>query len=90
MLDIEVVETIRGGGSGRRGGGGGGGHGFHEWLVSTDRGKRRLHLYNVKESISVNSAGTVLMTDIEKNRYKIGDASKLPPKARRVLDDMLL
>ncbi len=66
------------------------GHGFEEWKIKTDRGEKMLYLFNPKENMSINNAGVIIITDIEKSRYKISDLEKLPQKARIIIEQLLL
>lgn len=66
------------------------GHGFAEWEISTDRGNKIMYLFNPRENVSVNNAGVIIITDIEKNRYKISDLEKLPQSARTIMEGLLL
>jgi len=66
------------------------GHGFDEWEISTDRGRKIMYLFNPRENMSVNNAGVVIITDIEKNRYKISDLEKLPQGARTLLEEITM
>jgi len=64
------------------------GHGFDEWEIVTDRGKKIIFLFNPRENMSVSNAGVIMITDIEKNRYKISDLEKLPKGARTLLEEI--
>lgn len=64
------------------------GHGFDEWEIVTDRGKKTVYLFNPRENMSVNNAGVIIITDMEKNRYKISDPEKLPQQARLLLEEI--
>ncbi|MFA6291349.1 MAG: DUF1854 domain-containing protein [Victivallales bacterium] len=66
------------------------GHGFDEWEISTDRGKKIVYLFNPRENMSVNNAGVIIITDIEKNRYKISSLEKLPQHARQLLEEITM
>ncbi len=66
------------------------GQGFDEWEIVTDRGKKSIYLFNPRENMSVNNAGVIIITDIEKNRYKISDLEKLPQRARTLLEEITL
>ena len=65
-------------------------HGLYEWDVVTGRGSKKFLLRNVRENITVNDEGTIIITDLERCRYKITDSNKLPAKARIELDKVLL
>ncbi len=66
------------------------GHGFDEWEISTDRGEKIVYLFNPRENMSVNNAGVIIITDIEKNRYKISSLEKLPQHARQLLEEITM
>ncbi len=66
------------------------GAGLCELEISTDRGPRIIHIFNPRENISVSGSGVVLITDIEKNRYRISNPDRLPEGARRTLDSIML
>lgn len=63
-------------------------HGLDEWEIATDRGQKVMYLFNPRENMTVNHAGVVIITDIEKNRYKISDLEKMPPGARAILEEI--
>jgi hypothetical protein len=78
ILDIRRVKTqpvIRG-------------HGLDEWEIVTDRGTKVMYLFNPRENMSVNNAGVIVITDIEKNRYKISNLERLPPGARTIVEEI--
>ncbi len=64
------------------------GHGFDEWEIVTDRGRKVVYLFNPRENMSVNNAGVIIITDMEKNRYKISNLEKLPQQARNLLEEI--
>lgn len=66
------------------------GHGFDEWEIVTDRGKKVVYLFNPRENLSVNNAGVIIITDMEKNRYKISDLRKLPQQAKNLLEEITM
>ena len=66
------------------------GHGFDEWEIVTDRGTKIVYLFNPRENMSVNNAGVIIITDIEKNRYKISSLEKLPQQARQLLEEITM
>ncbi|HBC88005.1 MAG TPA: hypothetical protein DCZ94_13725 [Lentisphaeria bacterium] len=66
------------------------GHGFDEWEITTDRGKKIMYLFNPRENMSVNNAGVIILTDIEKNRYKISNLEKLPEGARAIIEGITM
>ena len=65
-------------------------HGLYEWDVVTGRGKKKFSLRSLRENITVNDEGMIIITDLERCRYKITDSNKLPVKARVELDKVLL
>ena len=65
-------------------------HSVEEWQVETDRGARRFYLGGrKKDSIGVDEAGMVLITDLDKCRYRVRDISQLSTKARILLERTL-
>ncbi|HCE42788.1 MAG TPA: hypothetical protein DET40_04510 [Lentisphaeria bacterium] len=66
------------------------GHGFDEWEIETDRGRKIMYLFNPRDNMSINNAGVIMITDIEKNRYKISDLEKLPREARTILEEITM
>jgi len=65
-------------------------HGLYEWDVVTGRGNKKFSLRSIRENITVNDEGMIIITDLERCRYKITDSDKLPVKARAELDKVLL
>jgi len=65
-------------------------YGLHEWNVSTDRGDKIFFLHEVKDNITVDDSGMIIICDIEKCRYKITDLANLPPAARSRVEGILL
>lgn len=65
-------------------------YGIWEWDVVTDRGKKRFYLRDRRENITIKDDGRIIITDIEKCRYKITRYNKIPTKARIELDRVLL
>ncbi len=64
--------------------------GSWEFDVMTDRGERTFILRHRRENIRVKDNGQIMITDVEKCRYRIPDRSKLPPRAQVELDKVLL
>ncbi|HRU01107.1 MAG TPA: DUF1854 domain-containing protein, partial [Victivallales bacterium] len=64
--------------------------GMCEINASTDRGPKIIHIFNPRENITLNSNGVIMITDIQRNRYKITNVDKLSEKARRNLDLIML
>ncbi len=65
-------------------------HGIFEWEVITDRGEKIFYQINPKESMTFNNVGVLLVSDIEKCRFKIGNLEKLPPRAMGFIEQILL
>jgi len=65
-------------------------HGLYEWDVVTGRGNKKFSLRSIRENIAVNDEGMIIITDLERCRYKITDCERLPAKARAELDKVLL
>ncbi len=64
--------------------------GLYELDVVTERGPRTIFLLNPRESVSVTDGGIVVITDVEKCRYKITDLDRLGPSSRAELERLLL
>ncbi|MHC4884294.1 MAG: DUF1854 domain-containing protein [Planctomycetota bacterium] len=65
-------------------------HGLDEWTVLTDRGPRVFYVTEVKDNLTVDARGMVLVTDIEGCRYKIPDPNALPPSDQAQLAKVML
>ncbi|MFH1074294.1 MAG: DUF1854 domain-containing protein [Candidatus Firestonebacteria bacterium] len=63
---------------------------YHEFDVITDRGEKKFYLRNLREGVRFKTDSSIVITDMEKNRYKIPDYNLLPAKARAELDRILL
>jgi hypothetical protein len=63
---------------------------FDEWELVTNRGKKIIYLFNPRENLSVNNAGVIIVTDMEKNRYKISNLEKLPQQARQLIEEITM
>ncbi len=61
-------------------------YGLQEWRVVCDRGEREFCVVHAKDNIQTTGRGIILITDIEKCRYKILDSAKLPARAQQELD----
>ena len=62
-----------------------------EWDVVTDRGEKSFYLKDRRENITIkDDSRIIIITDIEKCRYKITYYNELPTKARIELDRVLL
>jgi len=55
--------------------------GLYEMDMKTERGPRRIFIMNPRESISTTDDGVMLITDVEKCRYKITNFRKLSSRA---------
>jgi hypothetical protein len=64
-------------------------HGMDEWSVVTDRGPITFFVSGRKESMAVTPENLLLVTDIEKCRYRVTDYTTLTPRARLLLDRTL-
>jgi hypothetical protein len=56
-------------------------HGMDEWNVVTDRGEKVFFVSNRKDSITVTEDNMLLITDVEKCRYRIPDYTALSARA---------
>jgi hypothetical protein len=65
-------------------------HGLYEWDVVTGRGEKKFSLRSIREHVAVNDEGMIIITDLERCRYKITSSDRLPAKARAELDKVLL
>ena len=66
--------------------------GLYEWDVVTDRGPKQFDSASSSksDSVSVTEQGIIIVTDLEKCRYKISDPDALSALSRRYLDKVLL
>lgn len=65
-------------------------HGVEEWKVVTDRGPKTFYVGGERRnSIIVDDANMVLVTDVDKCRYRVPDIQALQPKARSLLERAL-
>ena len=64
--------------------------GSWEFDVMTDRGERTFIVRHRRENIRAKDNGQIMITDVEKCRYRIPDRGKLPSRARVELDKVLL
>jgi hypothetical protein len=60
------------------------------WVVETDKGSKTFTVREPGENVTTTEHGVVLITDADKCRYKISDISGLPPKARMLLEKVLM
>jgi len=63
---------------------------FHEVDALTDRGRKKLYISNVRENIRFKADSSIVITDMEKCRYKIPRFDKLPFKSRSELERILM
>jgi len=56
-------------------------NGMDEWRVKTDRGDKVFFVSNRKDSITVTDDNMLIITDVEKCRYRIPDYGKMPARA---------
>ena len=63
---------------------------FHKFDVKTDRGNKIFYLRNVRENVRFKADSSIVITDMEKCRYKIPDYDNLSAKTRAELDRILL
>jgi Domain of unknown function (DUF1854) len=64
--------------------------GADTWMVETDKGKKTFAVRERSENVTTSDHGVVLITDVEKCRYKIADINALPFKSRSLLERVLL
>ncbi len=64
-------------------------HGMDEWAVVTDRGPTTFFVSGRKENMAVTPANLMLITDIEKCRYRITDYTTLPTRERLMVERVL-
>ena len=66
-------------------------HGVEEWDVLTDRGPRTFYVGGGRRrnTIAVDEHGMVLITDVEKCRYRISDPSRLSARAALFLSEAM-
>jgi hypothetical protein len=63
--------------------------GLYEVDMITERGPRRIFVLNPRESISSTDDGVLLITDVEKCRYKITSFARLPARAKTEFEKIL-
>ena len=56
-------------------------NGMDEWDVLTDRGEKRFFVGNRKESIAVTDDNMLIITDVDKCRYRVADYTALSSQA---------
>ena len=55
--------------------------GLQEWHVATDRGDKVFYIMGRKENVILTRDGLILITDMDKCRYRITDYERLSPEA---------
>ena len=65
-------------------------HGLHEWHVGTDKGNKIFYLRSIRENLMLKDNKSVIITDIDKCRYKINNYEKLSQRSILELDRLLL
>jgi len=60
-----------------------------EWDVVTDKGPKVFHVSGRKENFTISDDNTVIITDVEKCRYRITNYRALKPRARLAIDRVL-
>ena len=56
-------------------------NGMDEWQVITDRGAKTFFVSNRKDNITVTDNNMLIITDVEKCRYRMPDYTALSPQA---------
>lgn len=64
-------------------------HGTYEWQVETDRGPAKFFTEHPRHSVIRLDDGRCIVTDTESNRYEIPPLSKLAPRGRAILRELL-
>lgn len=60
--------------------------GIDEWVVQTDRGEKTLYVCDRKQSLHICHDGMLLITDMDKCRYRIQKPQSLDANSRFMLD----
>ncbi len=63
---------------------------FFEVHAVTDRGRKKFFLGSTRESIRFKADSSMVLTDMEKCRYKITRFEKMPAKSRAELERILM
>jgi hypothetical protein len=63
--------------------------GLYEMDMKTERGPRRIFVMNPRESITSTDSGILLITDVEKCRYKISRFSALSARSKAQFEKVL-
>ncbi len=63
--------------------------GVDEWVVETDRGKTVFYLTDRRNNIAISDDGILLITDIDKCRYRITDHRRMRPRSRGLIERVL-
>lgn len=64
--------------------------GADTWVVETDRGHASFSVRERGENVVTSGQGIVMITDIDKCRYKIADPGALSPRSRGLLEKVLM
>ena len=60
-------------------------HGNLVWRVDTDLGPREFFVQDFRENLLSLSGGNMYVTDVDGNRYDLGQMTHLDPKSRGIL-----
>jgi len=60
--------------------------GYSYWDVTTDRGDRNFTVHDISSNMIVKPDGSIILMDIDGNRYFIEDIEKADDKIRKILD----
>lgn len=63
--------------------------GIDEWIVSTDRGDKTIVVCDRKQSIHFCHDGMLLITDMDKCRYRITRPEELDPNSKHLLEQAM-
>lgn len=63
--------------------------GIDELIVITDRGEKTLFICDRKQSIHTTDDGMLLITDMDKCRYRITNPNSLSPESRHLLEKIM-
>jgi len=59
------------------------------WEVETDKGARTFEVRNVRQDVRRLGAKTLVIKDVDRNRYRINDLGQLPVRAQRLIYEYL-
>ena len=63
--------------------------GVDEWSISTSRGERTIFVCDRKQSIHICDDGMIIVTDVDKCRYRITNPEKLDPQSIYLLERVM-